>query len=90
MEHYKTRLFLLMQDKLAYTEMANLGVDCTEELAALEATVAGILQKIEVAKVIDHYKVKKRWRTGLTAEQKELAKARIKRSTHSIVERISA
>jgi len=73
MSKYKQELFELARDRLAYTELEGLGIDCTEEIAAINKQISVAKKRLDRVDDIEYYQDRKRWKpgTGLTDSQKK-------------------
>ena len=72
MSKYKEALFALAKDRLVYTELEALGVDCANELVAVDKRIEAAKKRLVVAGVVSSYQEKKRWPVSdLSAAQKK-------------------
>jgi len=84
----KGRLYKLTERKLVFTAMAAAGIDCTDELAEIEAGIEKEKKRAEIAEIAEYYAKKKRWKGSLTDSQKKKIKAHLGVSPRCIAEAV--
>ncbi len=84
----KGRLYKLTERKLVFTAMAAAGIDCTDELAEIEAGIEKEKKRAEIAGIAEYYAKKKRWKGSPTNGQKKKIKESLGLSPRCVAEEI--